>query len=67
MPKLSKKELGKLLDDWSIIARTTLDCSTCDGFYAKPYEWFSEKEKAEFIDHLFTSHVHPRPKGKRKK
>lgn len=62
MPKLTKKQLEKLLSDWTVIARNTLDCPTCDEYYETPFEWLNPKEKAAFIDHLYDTHIRPKKK-----
>jgi hypothetical protein len=60
--------------DWNTIAKSTLECRTCDRFYETPFEWLGKKEREMFIDHLYNSHVLAgrrrgtgRPKSSRKK
>jgi hypothetical protein len=57
MPKLTRKQLAKLITDWNTIAKSTLECRTCDRFYETPFEWLGKKEKAAFIDHLYDYHL----------
>jgi hypothetical protein len=60
MPKLTRRQLEKLLSDWTIIAKSTLDCPICDKYYETPFEWLDKKERGEFVDHLYETHVSPK-------
>jgi hypothetical protein len=63
MPKLTKRQLEKLLSDWTIIAKSTFDCPVCDKYYETPFEWLNKKERKRFVDHLYNVHVHPKKKS----
>lgn len=67
MPKLTRKQLAKLITDWNIIAKSTLDCRTCDKFYETPFEWLGKKEREAFIDHVYDFHVMRARTSKKKK
>jgi hypothetical protein len=64
IPNLTRRELEKLLSDWTIIAKSTLDCPKCDKFYMTPFEWLNKKERRRFVDHVYEVHVHPRRKSR---